>query len=45
MKFRNWEKVSYHSNQLGEAYMEKNKNWVKAQKSTYRGTFFLFFYL
>ena len=29
MKFRNWKKVSYHSNRLGKVYVEKNKNWVK----------------
>ena len=45
MKFRNWKKVSYHSNRLGKAYVEKNKNLVKVQKSNYRGTFFKFFYL
>ena len=43
MKFRNSEKLSYHSNQLGRVYLEKNWNWVKVQKSNYRGTFFYFF--
>ena len=43
MKFRNSKKLSYHSNQLESAYLEKNKNWVKVQKSNYRGTFFYFF--
>ena len=29
MKFRNSEKLSYHSNKLEQAYLEKNKNWVE----------------
>ena len=45
MKFRNSEKLSHHLNKLERTYLEKNKNWVKVQKSNYRGTFFLFFYL
>ena len=28
MKFRYWEKVSYHSTRLGKTYVEKNKDWV-----------------
>ena len=40
MKFRNSEKLSHHSNKLERTYLDKNKNWVKVQKSNYRGTFF-----
>ena len=45
MKFRNWKKVSYHSNRLGKAYMEKDKNWVKILKIELLWNFFIFFYL